>query len=152
MTLTFGTHKAVDIDRAHRVGKPQNIESNNKNRSDTDETTPKGPLRGREIIVKFQSHHARMNLLKGRTNLRRAKVKMFINEDLTKSRKTLAYKCRQLKRDDKIKKTWVYGGNVFIQDLADTELCIKTESDLKPYMPEPLNHQPVPQQASGQAS
>ena len=66
--------KAVDIDRVHRVGKPQNIELNDKKRSDTDETTPKDPLRGREIIVKFQSHHARMNLLKGRINLRRAKV------------------------------------------------------------------------------
>ena len=141
--------KPGDIDRAHRVGKMHDIQVNDKSPglNASEETIPKGPFRGREIIVKFQSHGARLNLLQCRTNLKDSHLKMFINEDLTKSRKTLAYQCRQLKRDNKIKKTWVYGGNVYIKDQSDSELCIKSATDLKPYLPAPQiaqNQQPGP--------
>ena len=139
--------RPADIDRAHPVGKMHDIPNNDKRQGvdDNQETIPKSKYRGREIIVKFQSHQARMNMLKGRTNLQQSKLKMFINEDLTKSRKALAFQCRQLKREKKIKKAWIYGGNVYIKDLSDSELCIKTMSDLKSYLPKPQNQQPAQQ-------
>lgn len=139
--------RPADIDRAHRVGKMHDIPINDKRQGfdANQETIPKSTYRGREIIVKFQSHQARMNMLKGRTNLQQSKLKMFINEDLTQSRKALAFQCRQLKREKKIKKAWIYGGNVYIKDLSDSELCIKTMSDLKSYLPNPQNQQPAQQ-------
>lgn len=149
--------KPEDIDRAHRVGKYQTCQPNDKRNTNdrgsenvVTEPLPKGPLRGREIIVKFQSHRARLNFLKERTKLKQATLKMYINEDLTITRKNLAFTCRQLKRDEKIKKTWVYGGNVYIRDLKDTDLCIKTDKDLEAYSPKPRKGQPGEPQSTVQ--
>ena len=107
-----------DIDRTHRVGKVQS------------DNTPGRKHAGREIIIKFTNYEARLRFLKGRAKLREQKVSVFINEDLTRTRKNLAFECRQLQKKKLIKKTWVYGGNVYIIDNTDSRLCVKSLEDL----------------------
>lgn len=118
-----------DIDRSHRVGRI----SNPSDISDEPQATP----RRREIIIKFNNSNARLSLLKGRSVLRTQKANIFINEDLTKKRKDLAYLCRQLKnnRQSRVTKTWVYNGNVFIQDNAENKHRITSVEDLDPFKP-----------------
>ena len=108
-----------DIDPAHRVGR-RNTES-----SDADDWNEQSigatSSKSREIIVKFINSSAR---LKGRTRLRLGKVNnVFLNEDLTPTRKELAFECRKLKRNKKSKltKTWVYAGYPYILD--DFNVC-----------------------------
>lgn len=110
-----------DIDRSHRVGRV--------NRDSDAEVNP----RPREIIVKLKSHGARLSFLRGRKTLRENREKIFINEDLTKTRKNLAYECRKLKRDRKILNTWVYDGNVFVTDRGGSKVKVTQNSELEIY-------------------
>ncbi|MEW8546071.1 MAG: hypothetical protein AB2693_21325, partial [Candidatus Thiodiazotropha sp.] len=114
-----------DIDRAHRVGKTRNVTE-----IGAATARPRRQNISREIIVKFHSHGARLQFLKGRAKLREERANIFIKEDLTKFRRTLSYEARQLKKTKSIKKTWVYSGNVYIQDLNDSKLCVTSMSDL----------------------
>ena len=112
-----------DIDRAHRVGRPNLNAPLDRNRQD--ETNVAGSRRDREIIIKFTNSSARIILLRGRAKLREDRVKnVFINEDLTPGRKMLAYECGKIQRmnNSKIKKTWVYAGYPHILDDLMTEL------------------------------
>ena len=109
--------RPADIDRAHRVGRMRDTNDANH---------------GREIIVKFNNSEARLQVLKGRSKLREQRAKIFINEDRTKVRKTLAYECRQLKKKRLIVNTWVYAGNVYIQTLNGAKRQISCLSDIDP--------------------
>ena len=111
-----------DLDRSHRVGRPREVSQNTN-------TVP----RPREIIVKLTNYRARMQLLKGRAFLRSTKAKIFINDDLTSARKEIAYECRGLKRDNKIRKVWTYNGNIFIIDNHDVKKQISSMSELDVY-------------------
>ena len=113
-----------DIDRSHRVGPVQ------PSSSGSEEPTRRRP---REIIVKFVNSQARLSLLKGRKTLRENKEKIFINEDLAPMRKSLAYECRQLRRENKVLKTWVYGGNVFVIDRDNKRVKITQINELDKY-------------------
>ena len=102
-----------------------------------------GKNKCRDIIVKFSNYDARYRMLKGRVKLRDAHSKVFINEELTRNRRMLAYESRQLKKKDLIKKTWVYKGNVYILDKSDNKLCVWCLDDLSPTKPKykcPLSH------------
>ena len=138
--------RVEDIDRSHRVGKPKTIETDDGEDfgsiSDEPQPQPQAPTQSREIIVKFRSSDARLELLKARKFCRERKLKIYINEDLTKTRKNLAFACRKLKKDAKstVAKTWVYNGNVFIQDNDDNKVRVTTMEDLDPYIPKPDDH------------
>ena len=67
----------------------------------------------RPLLVKFLNYHSRSAVLKNRSKLKGAGV--FINEDLTKCRNLIASKCRALKKDHKIKNTWIRDGTIFIK-------------------------------------
>ena len=126
--------RVSDIDRCHRVGKPKTATGENEDISDE----PREVKNKREIIVKFQTHAARLEMLKGRAYFRDRKEKIFINEDLTKTRKTLAFNCRKLKKDSNsgVEKTWVFNGNVYIQDSDNKKILVTSIEDLDPYKPE----------------
>lgn len=115
-----------DIDRTHRVGKLRGAEG-----ADNANAEIRG--RGREIIVKFTNYNARLKFLKGRAVLRNENANIFINEDLTKVRKTLAYECRRLKKAKGIKNTWIYDGNIYIEDVRDQRIRISSVDDLGEY-------------------
>ena len=114
-----------DIDRSHRVG-PQPTEV-------TSIADGAQPTRPREIIVKLKSYQARLRLLQARKTLRDNKEKVYINEDLTKTRKSLAFECRKLRRERKILRTWVYDGNIFVTERGGTKLKVTQDSELDEY-------------------
>ena len=60
-------------------------------------------------------------LLKG-TNI-------FINEDLTKTRATLAWKSRILKREKKIRDTWTRDGMIFIKNNQDEIRTLTSDAE-----------------------
>ena len=118
------------IDRSHRVGR-RGVATQSKDRD-------------RAIIVKFTSYKHKDALMKARKNLRKVDGKtlfknvtwpslpgsstnsdnrgqttahrIFINDDLTKTRAEIAGKARELKRTNKIEDTWVRDGFIFIKD------------------------------------
>ena len=111
-----------DIDRSHRV-----------NRVNVDPAVP--DTRPREIIVKFTSYKSRTLFIKGRKHLRESKSSIFLNEDLTKPRKTLLYECRQLKKDtnSSISQTWSRDGKIFVKDNRDRTSRIMRPFDLEKF-------------------
>ena len=96
-----------DIDRAHRVGKYQ-------------EGT------ARPIIVKFISHHSKMEVITQRKTLRQLNTKIFIVEDLTQTRRTLLKKVRE---NDNIKKVWTEDGRIKAQTKRGKVVRINTDVD-----------------------
>ena len=97
------------------------------------ETSGAGSRRDREIIIKFTNSAARIRHLRGRAKLWEDRVKnVFINEDLTPSRKMLAYECRKIQRinNSNIKKTWLYAGYPHILDGSGKKLNVTCISDL----------------------
>ena len=55
---------------------------------------------------------------------------MYIIEDLTKTRESITFQCRQLRRDRKILRTWVYDGNIFVTDNGGTKLKVTQDNEL----------------------
>ena len=113
-----------DIHRSHRVGPRKPAPSG-------------GQIRPREIIVRFNNSQARLDLLKGRRTLRQLKDGVFINEDLTQYRKHLAYQCRKLVKENKLSKTWVYNGNIFVETRDGNKVKITSDRELDPYRVSP---------------
>ena len=100
-----------DIDRSHRVGKPRDGKP-------------------REIIVKMSTYKARQTLISNRKKLKDTRRNVYINEDLTKARKNIAFECRKLLKDQRINQTWTYDGRIFLRDKSDIKLCISSTKDL----------------------
>ena len=108
------------IDRSHRVGK----------------VTAGGVNRDRPILVKFTSYKYKEAMMKARRGLNKidatkifpdsqwpalparstARVhRLYINEDLTRTRAEVAARARQLKRDGKLDDTWTRDGIIFVK-------------------------------------
>ena len=115
--------KSSDIDRSHRVG----VRGENLN--------GQGP-RSREIIVKFINYKSRLNFIRGRKVLREKNARVYINEDLTQSRKSLFFKCRQLLKQEpkRIDAAYSLDGNIYIVDNKGRKHRVRSLSDLDPYM------------------
>lgn len=112
------------IERSHRIGPKQDDDGN--------------PLT-RNIIVRFASERVRdivfraKGALKAFNDEQDNSKRIFINEDLTKYRGLLAFKCRKLKKDDLISDTWTYGGNVMVKQNDNKIKLIRDMSDLEDY-------------------
>ena len=87
----------VDIDRSHRVGKPN---------------LPKP----RQIIVKFTSYRARQKLYKARSQLKRTHRTVYVNEDLTKERNKLLYDASQHLKHSLVDRDRTSDGVIMIKD------------------------------------
>ena len=84
---------SADIDRSHRVGKPDN----------QGRTAATSKTRHRDIIVKFATYNARHRLYSMRKELRTTDMnRVFINEDLTRYRSKLLFDARSLVRSTMI--------------------------------------------------
>ena len=88
MATAIGCDLQLDeIDRTHRVGKPDPTRT-----------------RHREILVKFVSYRARQKLYKMRKNLKdNGYAGVFLNEDLTKTRSNVLYEARKVVKADRAK-------------------------------------------------
>ena len=105
-----------DIDRSHRVGKHKQGKH-------------------REIIVKFVSYKARTTFIKSRKTLRENRCDIYLNEDLTRARKNIAYYCRFLKKDKNsvVQAAWTFDGRQYIKTDKDITVKIDTLTDLQTY-------------------
>ena len=127
---------SADIDRSHRVGKPDN-------RGRTAATTK---MRHRDIIVKFATYNARHRLYSMRKELRNTDMnKVFINEDLTTSK--LLFDARSLVRSNKLKSAYSSDGKIFIRDHNDHRSVVRCDIDLLPFE-DTVNTRAVPVRAS----
>ena len=57
--------------------------------------------------------------------------RLFLNDDLTRSRAQLLYECRQAKKKQLITDCWSYDGSIIVKTLTNKISSIKTSSDLK---------------------
>ena len=85
-----------DVVRSHRVGERAE-----------DRSTP------RDIIVRFTTHNTKSSVMRSARKLKGTHV--FINENLTKTRATIAWEARTLKRERKISDTWTRDGVIFVK-------------------------------------
>ena len=111
-----------EIDRSHRVGRKHNDRDG-------------GNHKPRDIIVKFVSYRSRQSFYKKRgaakDNGYRGK---YVNEDLTRKRSSVLFKCRELKRDGRIQDAWSSDGKIVIKDRGGRVRPISSESDLTDYL------------------
>ena len=100
------------LGRSHRVG-------------------PKSGSKPRAIIAKFIGHNYKVEMLKHKKNLKTHPdgKKIFINEDLTKTRADWARRARNLRKLEKIKDTWTRDGVIFIKHKKEDE-----EDEETPYV------------------
>ena len=96
---------ADSLDRSHRVGR-------------------KGDY-NRPILCKFTSHKFKLALLTKKKKIADIDTKkhfcadkIFVNEDLTKQRSTVAREARLLKKHNKISDTWTRDGVIFVKTLS----------------------------------
>ena len=82
--------------RSHRVG-----------RKAADRDAP------RDIIVSFTTHNAKQRIIQSGRKLKSSHI--YVNEDLTKTRGTIAWEARKLKREGKVVDTWTRDGTVFVK-------------------------------------
>ena len=112
-----------DLERSHRIG--QKIDNRDR------------PGR-RTIIVRFRSEAVRDDVYRSRTKLKNHNQhhrdeQVYINEDLTSKRASLAYKARSLKNENKINDCWTYTGKVFVKTNAGIIKEIQSAKDLGIY-------------------
>ena len=114
----------LDIERSHRLGPP-------KDRYGRDRTRP--------VIVRFRSERLRDTVYRARTKLKshnleqQPDARIFVNEDLTARRASLAFLARQAKKSKKITDSWTADGKILIKDLANNILQITSHKDLAKY-------------------
>ena len=131
-----------DIDRLHRVGKP---EAN----------------RTRPVLIKFATYRSKRRVLEKRrfpnaarrteasqslpdvmigpetedeakaNHIEKQGSRLFLNDYLTRSRAQLLYECRQAKKKQLITDCWSYDGSIIVKTLTNKISSIKTSSDLK---------------------
>ena len=124
---------ASDIEQAYRIGK----------RIPQTPPNPLTPVVKRPIIVKFANRSTKKLSVKSKTKLPKG---IYINDDLTKARSTVAFRTRSLVKSKAAKTTWTDDGKVFIIDNADKKHIVTTEKaldDLKKlchctFLPHPL--------------
>ena len=111
-----------DIERCHRLG-----------RVDGQQNQP------RTAIVRFTSERVRDSVYRSRGSLKEYNskrgigYKVFINEDLTRSRSKLAYETRRLKKENKINDCWTASGRILIKDRSDKIVQICSDMDIKKF-------------------
>lgn len=90
-----------DIDRSHRVGK---LDAGKK----------------RDIIVKFATYRSRYKLMSQRKLIKVTEVeafkRVFLNDDLTRSRSKLLFEARCVFKSGKIQGAWSSDGSILIKD------------------------------------
>ena len=124
-----------DLEVVHRLGKPPPADGQS-NDADPDSKPPP-----RSIIVKFASRRTKARVMENKKNLKDnpwenldgTLAKVYVTDDLTKRRATLAFKARQLKRAGKILDTWTTENKILVKDSHNRIHPIKRDSDLRPF-------------------
>lgn len=129
------------INRVHRVGplpkaasqvpapsahaSPSSSSPPPTSSSSPEPTNPKP----RAILCQFLSYSDKAAVMKNRHILYDEMKGVHINEDLTRKRSNLLYKCRVLKRQKKILECWSYDGRIAVKDKKHKIVPIRSLSD-----------------------
>ena len=93
------------------------------------EANQKSPIETKTVVtVTFSSVWRKREVYSTRAGLRGTNV--FLSEDLSASQRAIFFKCRELRRKNKIKSTWTHDLKIWIRDNNDQKTEITTESDL----------------------
>ena len=90
----------------------------------------------RQTLVKFATRNIRERVFRAKKNIKTEREKneslknIYINEDLTQHRASLARKARLCKTDNKIQDTWTIYGKVMVKDLYGHVKIINNEQEL----------------------
>ena len=112
--------RPTDIERSHRLGRAVS-----------------GQERPRAVIVRFGSERVRDSVyrargsLKGHNDGKQQHARIFINEDLTARRATIAFKARELKKQRTIQDCWTHSGRILVKDNDNNIHEISSYIDLK---------------------
>ena len=82
----------------------------------------------RQIIVKLKNYATKSLIMGKRFRLKESGF--FINDDLTKTRNQYAQSCRSLKKEKKIKDTWIWHGNVLVKLNDGSTTRILSQNDI----------------------
>lgn len=111
-----------DIDRSHRLGRPEPGDINTR--------------KPRDIIVKFATYRMRAKFYKARVLTKsRGHRGVFVNEHLTKSRGRLLYQARRRVKSQQLKSAWSSDGVILVKHFNDSVQRITTENDLPDFVP-----------------
>ena len=121
--LGFDNIGVSDLERSHRIVR---------------KTDNRGRPRRRTIIVRSLTDAVRDDVYRSRTKLKNHNQhhrdeQVYINEDLTSKRASLAYKARSLKKENKINDCWTYTGKVFVKTNAGMIKEIQSAKDFDIY-------------------
>ena len=106
-----------DIDRSHRLGKPDSQHNVNQ--------------KPRDIVVKFATYRSRAKFYKARVLTKDRGYKgVYINEHLTRRRNNLFYQARRLVKSKHLQSAWSFDGALFVKHFDDSIHRINSESDL----------------------
>ena len=133
-----------DIDRVHRVGKPDQRRDPRqvlvkfstyrcrqrvyKERKKLRQTCPAPGQQPESAVVAHEEEEEGDEITSDGEPIPLPKI--YLNEDLTKTRATLLWKTRQLKNAKKIKGCWSNDGRIFIEDKFGRIKQMKNSSDL----------------------
>ncbi len=111
----------TDIERSHRLGP---------------KTDREGRPRTQATIVRFRTERIRDTVFRARTvlkhhNKQHSDAQLYINEDLTACRASLAFETRKLKQLKTISDCWTANGKVFVKDFTNKIIQISTADELK---------------------
>lgn len=108
----------MDIDRIHRVGKKSK------------------DGKPRAMLIKFSTYRARKRVMDAKVNLKDQLLsddlpnKLFLNDDLTRTRSHLCYLAREKKKEGLLNDVWTADGTILIKDLANKIHSINSIQDL----------------------
>ena len=124
-----------DIDRIHRVGKPDQRRDPRQvlvkfatYRCRQRQTCPAPGQQPESAVAAHEEEEEGDEITPDREPIPLPKI--YLNEDLTKTRATLFWKTRQLKNAKKIKGCWSNDGRIFIEDKFGRIKQMKNSSDL----------------------
>ena len=139
-----------DIEVAHRLGKPppnpQPHDESNDPPADADtraDAAPRNPsVRPRAVLMKLASRRTKGHIMDARSKLKNnpyiqdnISYAVYIGDDLTKRRATLAFRARKLRGEGLIQDTWVMNCKIWVKDNRGRITQIYVEDDLKKFNP-----------------
>jgi hypothetical protein len=90
----------------------------------------------RQIIVRLLDKDIKRRILKSSKNLNNSEEfsNVTINEDLIKTRNTIAYRARQLKKAGFLSQTWTVDGKILMKDKSDRITIVTSDYAFKKHI------------------
>lgn len=115
------------IQRCHRVGPKRATTASPPGSSGARNRPRSGP---RAIICQFTGQRDKLEVMRTRRDIQNAFPNVAVFEDLTRARASLAFEARQLKKANRIEKTWTADGKIVVKDLKGTIHLIRSHDEL----------------------